>query len=155
MAEIILSETLIRIGMTETAKEDAIRRLSEGLYALDCVREGYVENVIKREETFPTGLPTSIPVAICHTEAQYVKQSALAVGTLVTPIAFLEMGTPERTVNAEIIFLLALNDPKQQVTWLKKMVTIFKDQATLRRIRDAEDPSQLLQMLKNLFQAEA
>jgi PTS system galactitol-specific IIA component len=155
MAEIILSETLIRIGMTETAKEDAIRRLSEGLYALDCVREGYVENVIKREETFPTGLPTSIPVAICHTEAQYVKQSALAVGTLVTPIAFLEMGTPERTVNAEIIFLLALNDPKQQVTWLKKMVTIFKDQATLRRIRDAEDPSQLLQMLKNLFRAEA
>jgi PTS system galactitol-specific IIA component len=94
-------------------------------------------------------------VAICHTEAQYVKQSALAVGTLVTPIAFLEMGTPERTVNAEIIFLLALNDPKQQVTWLRKMVTIFKDQATLRRIRDAEDPSQLLQMLKNLFQAEA
>jgi PTS system galactitol-specific IIA component len=155
MAEIILSETLIRIGMTETAKEDAIRRLADGLYALDYVREGYVENVIKREETFPTGLPTSIPVAICHTEAQYVKQSALAVGTLVTPIAFLEMGTPERTVNAEIIFLLALNDPKQQVTWLRKMVTIFKDQATLRRIRDAEDPSQLLQMLKNLFQAEA
>jgi PTS system galactitol-specific IIA component len=155
MAEIILSEELIRIGMTETAKGDAIRRLSDGLYALDCVREGYVENVIKREETFPTGLPTSIPVAICHTEAQYVKQSALAVGTLVTPIAFLEMGTPERTVNAEIIFLLALNDPKQQVTWLRKMVAIFKDQATLKRIRDAKDPLQLVQMLKALFQVEA
>jgi PTS system galactitol-specific IIA component len=154
MAEIVLSEELIKIGMTETTKEDAIRRLADGLYTLDYVREGYVENVIKREETFPTGLPTSIPVAICHTEAQYVKQSALAVGTLITPIAFMEMGTPERTVNAEIIFLLALNDPKQQVPWLRKMVTIFKDQATLKRIRDAEDPLKLVEMLKSLFQAE-
>ncbi len=154
MAEIVLSEELIKIGMTETVKEDAIRRLADGLYTLDYVREGYIENVIKREEAFPTGLPTSIPVAICHTEAQYVKQSALAVGTLVTPIAFMEMGTPERTVNAEIIFLLALNDPKQQVPWLRKMVTIFKDQATLKRIRDAEDPLKLVEMLKNLFQAE-
>jgi len=155
MAEIILSEELIRIGLTETVKEDAIRRLADGLYALDYVREGYVENVIKREAAFPTGLPTTIPVAICHTEAQYVKQSALAVGTLVTPIAFMEMGTPERTVNAEIIFLLALNDPKQQVPWLRKMVAIFKDQATLTRIRDAKDPLKLLEMLKNLFQVEA
>jgi PTS system galactitol-specific IIA component len=153
MAEIIISEDLIKLGMVEKAKEDAIRRLADGLYALDCVREGYVENVIKREEAFPTGLPTSIPVAICHTEAQYVKQSALAVGTLVTPIAFLEMGTPERTVNAEIIFLLALNDPKQQVPWLKKMAVIFKDQATLKSIRDAKDPLRLVEMLKRLFQA--
>ena len=154
MAGIIILEELIKIGMTETAKEDAIRKLAEGLYALDCVGEGYVENVIKREETFPTGLPTSIPVAICHTEAQYVKQSALAVGTLVTPIAFKEMGTPERTVNAEIIFLLALNDPKQQVPWLRKMAALFKDKATLKRIRDAKDPLQLVEMLKNLFQTE-
>jgi PTS system galactitol-specific IIA component len=66
----------------------------------------------------------------------------------------MEMGTPERTVNAEIIFLLALNDPKQQVPWLRKMVTIFKDQATLKRIRDAEDPLKLVEMLKSLFQAE-
>jgi galactitol PTS system EIIA component len=151
MAEIIISEELIKLGMMETSKEEAIKTLAAGLYTLDYVREGYVENVIKREETFPTGLPTSIPVAICHTEAQYVKQSALAVGTLVTPIAFLEMGTPERTVNAEIIFLLALNDPKQQVPWLKKMASLFKDQNMLKAIRDAKDPLKLVEMLKNLF----
>jgi len=155
MAEIIVVEALVKLGMTETVKEDAIRKLAAGLYALDYVREGYVENVIRREETYPTGLPTSIPVALCHTEARYVKQSALAVGTLVTPIAFMEMGTPERTVNAEIIFLLALNDPKQQVPWLRKMAAVFKDEATLRSIRDAKDPLKLVEMLKNLFQAEA
>jgi PTS system galactitol-specific IIA component len=151
MAEIIISEKLIKLGMPETIKEEAIQALAAGLYELDCVREGYVENVIAREENFPTGLPTSIPLAICHTEAQYVKQSALAVGTLVTPIPFKEMGTPERNVNAEIIFLLALNDPKQQVPWLKKMAKIFKDQATLKTIKDMKEPAELVDLLKQLF----
>jgi PTS system galactitol-specific IIA component len=153
MAEVIISEKLIKLGMIETSKEGAIRALAAGLYANDYVNEGYVENVIKREETYPTGLPTSIPIALCHTEAQYVKHSAMAVGTLVTPIPFLEMGTPERTVDAEIIFLLALNDPKQQVPWLKKMAAIFKDNAVLNSIRHADDPLMLAKMLKNLFQA--
>lgn len=151
MPEVVISEELIKLKMLETSKDEAIRALAAGLYTLDYVHEGYVENVIKREETFPTGLPTSIPVALCHTEAQYVKQSALAVGTLVTPIAFLEMGTLERTVKAEIIFLLALNDPKQQVPWLKKMATLFKDQTMLITIRDATDSSKLVEMLKSRF----
>lgn len=151
MAEIIISEKLIKLGMIETSKEEAIRALAAGLYNLDYVREGYVENVLKREESFPTGLPTSIPMAVCHTEAQYVKQSALVVGTLVTPIAFQEMGTPERTVNAEIILLVALNDPKQQVPFLKKLSTLFKDHDALTAIREAKDPQKLAEMLKALF----
>lgn len=154
MAEIIISEKLIKLKMTETSKEEAIKALAAGLYALDFVREGYVENVLKREETFPTGLPTSVPMAVCHTEAQYVKQSALAVGTLVTPIPFQEMGTPERTVNAEIILLVALNDPKQQVPFLKKLSTLFKDHDALVIIRDAQDPQKLVELLKARFQAE-
>lgn len=153
MAEIIISEKLIKLKMTETSKEEAIRALAAGLYALDYVGEGYVENVLKREEVFPTGLPTSIPMAVCHTEAQYVKQSALAVGTLAAPIAFQEMGTPEQTVDAEIILLVALNDPKQQVPFLKKLAAIFKDHAALTAIRDAQDPEKLVEMLKSLFQA--
>ena len=89
-----------------------------------------------REETYPTGLPTSIPVAVCHTEARFVRRSALAVGTLATPIRFQEMGTPERQVDAEIIFLLALADPKDQYR-AKKMAGVFKDRAALAAIRDA------------------
>jgi PTS system galactitol-specific IIA component len=153
MAEVIISEKLIKLGMTERSKGEVIRALAAGLYENDYVREGYVENVIQREETFPTGLPTSIPVALCHTEAQYVKQSSMAVGTLAAPVPFLEMGTPEQTVQAEIVFLLALNDPKDQVPWLKKMAAIFKDHAVLQSIRLADDPVKLAEMLNELFRA--
>ena len=153
MTGILIDERLVRLGMGETAKEAAIRSLAGGLYELDCVHEGYVENVLAREEVYPTGLPAWIPVAICHTEARFVKRSALAVGTLAAPIAFQEMGTPERTVAAEVIFLLALADPKEQVPWLKKLAGVFKDRETLAAIRDAPDPASLVRLLKTVFPA--
>ncbi len=151
MAEVILSEDLIELGITETKKEDVIKILADKLKAKGYVKDGYYENVIKREETFPTGLPTVIPVALCHTEAKYVNQSAMAVGTLVHPVEFHEMGTPERDIKAEIIFLLALKDPKDQISYLKTMVTVFKNKETLETIRDATDPKALVTFLKDIF----
>jgi galactitol PTS system EIIA component len=151
MAEVIISEDLIELGITETKKEDVLKILADKLKAKGYVKDGYYENVIKREETFPTGLPTVIPVALCHTEAKYVNQSAMAVGTLTHPVEFHEMGTPERNIEAEIVFLLALKDPKDQISYLKKMVTVFKSRETLETIRDATDPKALVAYLKEIF----
>ena len=154
MSEIIIDEKMIELALVANTKETAIKALADKLKELDYVKDGYFENVIKREKDFPTGLPTVIPVAICHTEAQYVNQSALAVATLATPVGFREMGTPDRDVQAEIIFLLALNDPKDQVPWLKKMVTIFKSKEALQTIKTANDKAVLAEYLKTLFHAE-
>jgi PTS system galactitol-specific IIA component len=151
MAEVILSEDLIELGITETKKEDVIKIMADKLWAKGYVKDGYYENVVKREKDFPTGLPTVIPVALCHTEAQYVNQSAMAVGTLAHPVEFNEMGTPERNIQAEIIFLLALKDSKDQITYLKKMVTVFKSKETLETIRDATDSKALVTFLKGIF----
>ena len=152
MADVILSEDLIELGITETEKEAVIKILADKLKAEGFVKDGYFENVIKREEEFPTGLPTVIPVALCHTEAEYVNQSAMAVGTLAQPVEFHEMGTPERNIKAEIVFLLALKDPKDQISYLKTMVTVFKSKETLETIRDATDKQALLTFLEGIFQ---
>lgn len=151
MAEVILSESLIELGINTTKKEDVIKILADKLKAEGHVKDGYYENVIKREAEFPTGLPTIIPVALCHTEAQYVNQSAMAVGTLAQPVEFNEMGTPERQIQAEIVFLLALKDPKDQIAYLKKMVTVFKSKETLEAIRDAAEKSELVAFLNDIF----
>ena len=148
---VIIDEKLIELGLDASTREEAIKVVADKLYALDYVNPGYYENVVKREQEFPTGLPSVIPVAVCHTEAQYVKQSAMGVATLAHPIEFREMGTPERSVQAEIIFLIALNDSKQQVPWLKKMAGVFKSEATLRAIKESKNPAQLAAYLQDLF----
>ena len=151
MAEVILSVDLIQLGITEAHKEEVIKILADKLQDKGYVKDGYYESVLKREKDFPTGLPTVIPVALCHTEAQYVNQSAMAVGTLAQPVEFHEMGTPERQIQVEIIFLLALKNSKDQTAYLKKMITVFKSQETLEAIRDAKDPTELAAFLKGIF----
>jgi len=37
---------------------------------------------IQREREYLTGLPSGIPVALCHTDSQFTLHNAMAVGTL-------------------------------------------------------------------------
>jgi PTS system galactitol-specific IIA component len=150
---VLISEDLIELGLDAASKEEVINRLGRKLLDQDLVHEGYCEHVVEREKHYPTGLPTVIPIAVCHTEAQYVKQSAMAIGVLAHPVDFSEMGTPERNVAAQIVFLLALNDPKQQVPWLQKMMQLFKDRETLEHIQQAQDPKALESYLRSIFNA--
>lgn len=151
MGNVIISEDLMEINLDAPSKETAIKVLADKLKALDYVNNDYYENVIRREKNFPTGLPTVIPIALCHTEREFVKQSALAVGTLKHPIEFQEMGAPERNVKAEIIFLLALNDPKDQVPWLRKMITVFKSKEVMDKIKFSKNSKELSDVIKALF----
>jgi len=148
MEKVIVSEELVEINLDAPSKEAAIKILADKLRALDYVTDDYYENVIKREKKFPTGLPTVIPIAMCHTEREFVKQSALAVGTLKNPIEFQEMGAPDRFVKAEIIFLLALNDPKDQVAWLRKMMTVFKSREVMDKIKSSGNNKELTDIIK-------
>jgi len=151
MAEAILSEALIELRITRSRKEDVIRIMAAKLEAGEYVRCGYSEEVIRRKEIYATGLPTVVPVAICHTETQHVNQSAMVVGTMASPVEFHEMGSPEKVIKAEIVFLLALKDPKSHHLFLERMAWVFKDRDSLMRIRDAKLASELIIFLKVLF----
>ena len=151
MSFVEFNENLVALGIQAEQKETAIRILSDKLLAQGFVKDSFYQNVLDREAVFPTGLPTIVPMAICHTESEHVHSSAIAVGTVASPVAFQEMGTPERTVMAEIVFVIALKNPKDQVPWLQKMMTVFKDEAILSAIRDAEDPEELVQFLNQVF----
>ena len=48
--------------------EEAIKFCGEALIANNCIGQGFVTACIEREKSFPTGLPTVIPVAIPHAD---------------------------------------------------------------------------------------
>jgi PTS system galactitol-specific IIA component len=151
MSNVIFSEDLIELQINASEKEPVIKILCDKLLANDFVKDSFYANVLKREEVFPTGLPTSIPMAICHTESEHVNQSAIAVGTLNTPVAFQEMGTPENDVMVEMVFVIALKDPKDQVPWLQKMMLVFRDDEILKTIRNADKKENLVEYLNGIF----
>ena len=152
MANIIIDERLLVINLDIQSKEEGIEFLSNVMDKMGFVKEGFKENVLEREKQYPTGLPSKIPLAICHTEAKFVKHNAIAVATLKNPVEFNEMGNSDHKINAEIIFLLALNDPKTQVLWLRKLANIFQDEKSLTMIRESPTIQELAANLKKLLQ---
>lgn len=151
MAKVVIHEDLVELGLSVATKEEAIKILANRLSAFDCVYDDYYDNIIAREKNYPTGLPSVIPVAVCHTEAKYVKQSAIAVATLTQPLSFREMGSPDRFIQAEIIFLIAISDPNDQVPWLKKMARVFKSKEMLEQIKNSGTKQEIVDLLQQVF----
>lgn len=151
MGKVIISEDLVQTNIKAASKEEVIKVLADKLKAKKCVDDGYYDKVIQREKNYPTGLPTIIPIALCHTERESVLKSALAVGTLEQPVDFQQMGSPELTVKAEIVFLLALNDPKDQIPWIMKLTSVFKEKENMEKVRFAKSDKELAGICKELF----
>jgi hypothetical protein len=63
-------------------------------------------------------LPTEIPVAIPHTDPEHFIHPALVFGVFNDPVPFGQMGAESTTVMAQMVFLLAIGDPKSQAAWL-------------------------------------
>ena len=151
MCSLVISPDLIEINLDVKDKEEGISLLGQKLMERGLVENGFSKHLIDREKNFPTGLPTSVPVALCHTEAQYVNQSALALATLKHPVTFQEMGTPENELAVEVILVLALKDSKEQVPMLRRIVTLFKNDKILTNIREATSRNALSDQLKQLL----
>ena len=151
MANVLIDQKLMAIKLAANTKEEVLGTLSDKLFVLDLVTEDFQKHLLEREESFPTGLITSIPLALCHTEAQYVKQAAMCCASLLNPVEFHEMGNPDGIVKAEIVFLLALKDPKEQVPWLKKIASIFKDENALKTIKNAPNAKALADFLSSIL----
>lgn len=85
--------------------EQIIRQLAQPLVAAELVVPDFADHVLKREATYPTGLPTEPPcVAIPHTDHKHVRHNAIAVGILPEPVEFADMGGDPDPVPVRVIF---------------------------------------------------
>ncbi len=148
MESVIFNEDLTIIGLDRREKEDVLKEMSIKLEERGYVTDDFLSHVLKREEEYPTGLLATVPLALCHTEAKFVKKSSLVVSTLKNPVEFHEMGNPDGLVMAQIVFLLALHNPKDQVMWLKRMANLFKNEEALVKIKNASYPKDVVIVLQ-------
>lgn len=144
----VLDETLIQLDVNVSTAEEAIKYMSDILYRLGYVKEGYAECVIEREKSFPTGLiGQGCGIAIPHTNPEYVIKPAVCVLIPRKPVQFMMMGTTDKPVMAEVILPLVVKDSRMQIDILRKIMDLLKDNKTLEKIRDSKNESDILQML--------
>ncbi len=153
---VVIDADLVITGLKAKDRVEVITVLSDILLAHGYVTEDFCEAVLAREESFPTGLPLpDIPVAIPHAEAAYCRVPAIAVATLDEPVDFREMGgDPDSVLAVQIVFLLALNDPKKQVDWLQRLVLLFQKPGLLGELKGQPDAPRLASYLQRHFLQE-
>lgn len=127
------------------AEDDAavLRALSARLRAQGHVTDSFEAAVLAREEAYPTGLPTTIPSAIPHTDPEHVLTPGLAVATLAAPVAFREMGSVDRRVDAEVVVMLVLRDAHSQLAALQLLMARLQDEGAVREVLVAADDAEL------------
>lgn len=147
--KLILNHHLIHIFPSQVSREQAIRELAALLQAGGFVKESFTDAVIAREQVFPTGLPTQpVGIAIPHTDSEHVNRGAIAVGILVEPVTFNEMGDLEATVDVSIINVLAIPDPKAVVSTLSALAHTFQKSGFLERLSQAKTASAVAELYK-------
>lgn len=131
------------------SKEEAFRMLTEEFLKSCCVTESYLDNVIKREEVFPTGLIINgIGVAIPHTDSQYVKKSQVGFLSLANPLPFIEMGTSDKEISVSLIFMLALKEPHEQLQMLQNLIEMFQKEGVLKKLIEVHEISEYRMILQ-------
>lgn len=105
----------------------AIARTSRELYKKGYVKSNFEQHCIEREENFPTGLNTELPIAIPHTEAEFVNESSICLLRLIKPIPFRSMEDPDAFIDVQYVLNLAFREGKEQVSMLAKVIAMFQN----------------------------
>lgn len=118
-----------------------IAHLGKCLFDAGYVRETFVEAALDRESRLPTGLPLSgdINAAIPHTEVEHVLKPGLAMATLSAPVTFQNMVSPDEAVPCQLVFVMALDQPKAQVEMLQEIAGILQNPEVINSLMSARD----------------
>jgi len=140
------NKELIVTNLDVKSKEEIFKELYDNGF----VKESFLDAIIKREKTFPTGLQlNTYNVAIPHTDPEHVIKPAIAIATLSKPVIFKNMANPLEEVNVSIVFMMALNEAHSQVEMLQQMVQLIQNDTLLEKIIEANGGDKIIDIIKN------
>ena len=150
-----LKEELIIPGLEAKSSDDIFEALGGKLVKQGYCKESYVQALKDREAEFPTGINTgekgvAIPQMVILTSSQAViplNKKGIAIATLKQPVEFVEMGTDDEYVNAQVVFMLAV-DEKGHLELLQAILAVLQDQEVLKKLIEAKDAKEIIKIIK-------
>jgi galactitol PTS system EIIA component len=141
----------ILVGVEAEDAQDVIHTLTAALVTSGHVKPEFGKDVWKREQTFPTGLPTQpLAVAIPHADPDNVNQSAVCIGVMGSPVRFAQMGTDGSILlDARLIFLLAIKEREKQVEMIQQLVTLIQTGSLLEGLAGVKDSQEAIALIRN------
>ncbi len=147
----MLDLDLIELKLKAKSSQEVIEKLGSLMLSKGYVLDSYVDAVLTREETLPTGLPIDgFSVAIPHTDSGHVNTSTIAIATLEEPVEFNMMIDPTQKTQVQLVFLLAVKNPNAQVQLLKTLMSVFQNKELLMNLQKASSKEEVNELLRCL-----
>lgn len=113
------------------------------------VKKSYLEGISTREEEYPTGLLVGkTGIAIPHTDSRHVNTSQICFASLEKPIEFSNMGDKSDKIQVELVFMLAMSQPHEQVQTLQNLISLFQDERAVEQLKQCCDEEEFIKILK-------
>jgi PTS system galactitol-specific IIA component len=142
---VLFDNDCVALKVKSESSKNIIFLLSGILEKKGAVSANYGEAVYKREQSYPTGLPTQpYHIALPHADFEKVYQPALAVAMLSEPVIFKSMEDPKTDLQVLIVILLANSRPDEQFNMVRHLAKIFSQQKKLISLRDQKTISDLV-----------
>nr|WP_283205618.1 PTS sugar transporter subunit IIA [Garciella nitratireducens] len=131
--------------------EDILKKIGKKLFQKGLVTEQFIDEIIKREREYPTGLDLRIVdkehlipnVAIPHTESKYCKVKNIVVVKLKNEIIFNNMISPADKVKVKFLFIILNNEKEDQTNLLGSLMDFFTKKENLHTLSKLENPREI------------
>ena len=151
----LLSLDHVLVDVEAADAQSAIRVLAGLLVQSGHVTPRFTDSLLKREQTYPTGLPTEpFATAIPHADPDQVTASSISIGVLKSPVQFAQMGTDGSVrLDVRVVFLLAIKEREKQVGLIQQVTMLIQNPALLQALTEAKTPPEVLDMIHKALQS--
>lgn len=143
-----LNDNLLMLQVDVGSSEEIIELLGSALVKYGFARGSLVDSILTREKEFPTGISTSVPFAIPHTNAEFTIRKGLAVATLKHPVRFREMGNPEKSLDVSIVLMPALTGKESDQKEFYRMLQLLEDPRVANSLLQSHSAQEIKRLLQ-------
>ena len=135
---------------TANSSEEAITLCGEALHKAGIVGEDFGKACVEREKDYPTGLPTEIPTAIPHAKVSGIKENAICLLKLESPVVFRRLDDDTEQVETDLIFNLAIKDPNEHLQVLQRMMEFLNNKEVLLKCKELSNEETVAYLTEQL-----
>ncbi len=141
---------IVLMDCTAQCREEVISTLVNKMEVAGYVTSAYTENVLLREKSYPTGLPTEgVRVAIPHgMNADGILRQGIGIAKLTSPVTFCNMADANEELDVELVFLLANREAEAQLNDLRSLMECFSEADFLCQLKKANTAHELIMLLQ-------
>lgn len=130
----VISEELV-FFLDVGTKDELFESMFHELQDRGIVKSSFLPAIKLREDEFPTGLATeTLGVALPHTDPEHVNNEAICIGILKEPVIFRHMGMASQEVAVQLVFMLALKEPENQLEALQTVIELIQNKNFLKSL---------------------